>query len=54
MGGTIDEIDIDTEDALTRDYGMRVPVLLGPDDVVLAEGIIEARPLRKKLRRLAT
>jgi len=54
VGGTIDEIDIDTEDALTRDYGMRVPVLLGPDDVVLAEGIIEARPLRKKLRRLAT
>jgi Glutaredoxin-like domain (DUF836) len=54
VGGTIDEIDIDSDDALTRDYGMRVPLLLGPDDVVLAEGIIEARPLRKTLRRLRT
>jgi hypothetical protein len=54
VGGTIVEIDIDTEDALTRDYGMRVPVLLGPGDIVLAEGRIEARPLRKALRRLAT
>jgi Glutaredoxin-like domain (DUF836) len=53
VGGTIDEIDIEADDALTRDYGLRVPVLLGPDDVVLAEGIIEARPLRKILRRLA-
>ena len=53
VGGTIEEIDIDTEDALTRDYGLRVPVLLGPGDIVLAEGIIEARPLRKALRRLA-
>ncbi len=54
VGGTIDEIDIDVDDALTRDYGMRIPVLLGPDEVVLAEGIIEARPLRKTLRGLAT
>ena len=54
VGGTIDEVDINTEDALTRDYGMRVPVLLGPGDVVLAEGRIEARPLRKALRSLST
>ena len=54
VGGRIDEIDIDAEDALTRDYGLRVPVLLGPGDIVLAEGKIEARPLRRVLRRLAT
>jgi hypothetical protein len=54
VGGTIDEIDIDSDDALTRDYGLRVPLLLGPDDVVLAEGIIEARPLHKTLRSLRT
>jgi len=52
VGGRIDEIDIDAEDALTRDYGLRVPVLLGPGDIVLAEGKIEARPLRRALRRM--
>jgi Glutaredoxin-like domain (DUF836) len=52
VGGTIREVDIDTDDALTRDYGLRVPVLLGPGDTVLAEGKIEARPLRKALGRL--
>ncbi len=50
VSGTIHEVDIDTDDALTRDYGMRVPVLLGAGDIVLAEGKIEARPLRKALR----
>jgi hypothetical protein len=54
VGGIIEEIDIDTDDALTRDYGLRVPVLLGPGDIVLAEGSIEARPLRRALRRLGT
>ncbi len=52
VGGTIHEVDIDTDDALTRDYGMRVPVLLGAGDVVVAEGKIEARSLRKALRRI--
>jgi hypothetical protein len=52
-GGVVEEVDIDHDDVLTRDYGLRVPVLLGPDDVVLGEGVIEARTLRKTLRRLA-
>jgi len=52
VGGTIHEVDIDNDDALTRDYGMRVPVLLGSGDVVVAEGKIEARPLRRALRRM--
>jgi Glutaredoxin-like domain (DUF836) len=53
VGGSILEVDIDKDDALTRDYGLRVPVLLGPGDIVVAEGSIEARPLRRALRRLA-
>ena len=52
VGGTIREVDIDTDDALTRDYGLRVPVLLGAGDIVLAEGRIEARSLRRSLRSL--
>jgi hypothetical protein len=54
VGGIIEEIDIDIDDALTRDYGLRVPVVLGPGDIVLAEGKIEARALRRALRRLGT
>ena len=53
VSGTIHEVDIDDDDALTRDYGLRVPVLLGPGDIVVAEGRIEARPLRRALPRLA-
>ena len=52
-GGVVEEIDIDSDDVLTRDYGVRVPVVLGPGDVVLAEGVIEAKSLRRALRRLA-
>jgi hypothetical protein len=51
-GGVVEEVDIDGDDALTRDYGLRVPVVLGPDGVVLAEGVIEAKTLRRALRRL--
>ena len=52
VGGTVEEVDIDGDDVLTRDYGLRVPVVLGPGDVVLAEGRIEARPLRRALRQV--
>jgi hypothetical protein len=51
-GGMVEEIDIDSDDALTRDFGLRVPVVLGPGGVVLAEGVIEVRALRRALRRL--
>ncbi|HEU5113255.1 MAG TPA: glutaredoxin family protein [Acidimicrobiia bacterium] len=54
VGAALNEIDIDADDALTRDYGLRVPVLLGPGDVVLAEGRIEAGALRRALRRSRT
>jgi hypothetical protein len=54
VGGVIEEVDIDKDDALTRDYGMRVPVLLGPGGEVLAEGRIEAKSLRRAMRARAT
>jgi len=46
------EVDIDTDDLLVGRYGLMVPVVLGPDDEVLAEGIIDAGALRRALRRL--
>ncbi|MEX1125651.1 MAG: glutaredoxin family protein [Acidimicrobiia bacterium] len=52
VGVTVEEVDIDTSPDLTRDYGLRIPVVLGPDDQVIAEGRIEPRRLRRELRRL--
>lgn len=49
-GGIIEEVDIDADDTLSRDYGLRIPVLLGPDEVVIAEGRIESDSLRRALR----
>jgi len=52
VGATLDEVDIDPSPELTRDYGLRIPVVLGPNDQVLAEGIIKPRRLSRELRRL--
>ena len=49
-GATIEEVDIDSDDTLTRDFGLRIPVVLAPDDVVIAEGQIERTSLRRALR----
>ena len=47
------EIDIDADDRLLAEYGLRIPVILGPDGQVLAEGpITEGRALRRALRPL--
>ncbi len=46
------EVDIDGDDTLIRDYGLRVPVVLGPDDEVIAEGQIDPRALARNLRKL--
>lgn len=54
VDGTLEELDIDSDDALTRDYALRIPVLIAPGGQVLAEGRIEAKPLRRALRNLAT
>jgi hypothetical protein len=50
-GGEVREVDIDGVDGLLRDYGLRIPVLLGPDGAVVAEGVIDRRSLRRELRR---
>jgi len=33
-------VDIDADDGLVRDYGLRVLVVLGPDGSLIAEGIV--------------
>ena len=54
LGASVEEVDIDSSPALTRDYGLRIPVVLGPDNEVLAEGEVrDRRVLRSALRRLA-
>jgi hypothetical protein len=54
IGATVEEIDIDTNPDLVRDFALRIPVVLGPSNEVLAEGEIrDRRVLRTALRRLA-
>jgi thiol-disulfide isomerase/thioredoxin len=48
----VEIVDIETDDALVAEYGLRIPVLLGPDGDVLAEGAVEAfEGLGKKIRK---
>lgn len=48
---TLVEVDIEADDALLAAYGMRIPVVLTEDGVVLAEGeISDRRLLRKRIR----
>jgi hypothetical protein len=50
-GAGILEVDIDTDEDLLERYGLRIPVVLGPGDVVLAEGVIEdLESLRRAIR----
>ena len=52
-GVELQVVDIDDDDGLVGEYGLRIPVLLGPDDAVLAEGAIEdRRSLRRALRKI--
>lgn len=53
-GVVLDEIDVDASEVLEERYGKRIPVLLGPDDRVIAEGLIDDRRLlRKQIKRSA-
>jgi len=52
FGGEVVEIDVDSSAELTAEYDTRVPVVLGPDGGVIAEGRIERRDLNRRLRRL--
>ncbi|MEA1902583.1 MAG: glutaredoxin family protein [Actinomycetota bacterium] len=50
-GVRLTEVDIDTDNALVGLYGMRIPVVLGPNGEVLAEGIIQdKKALREAIR----
>jgi hypothetical protein len=40
-------IEIGSDDGLVKEYGLRIPVVRWSDGTVLAEGIIEFRPLLK-------
>lgn len=52
-GVTVEEVNIDEDDELVVSYGLRIPVVLGPGDEVVAEGIIDdTRVLRSRLREL--
>ncbi len=54
-GATLVEVDVDGIDELVARYGLRIPVLLGPGDIVLAEGVIDdRRGLRRIVRGLGT
>lgn len=48
----LEVVDLEADDELVRLYAWRIPVVLGPDGEVLAEGIIEERKLRAMVRRV--
>jgi hypothetical protein len=48
----VEEVDVDSDDLMMRDYGMRIPVVLGDGDRVFAEGLIDQKKLRRALRTL--
>jgi hypothetical protein len=51
MNISVVEIDIDSDDDLVARYGLRIPVVLGAHDTVLAEGVIDdVRLLREALK----
>jgi hypothetical protein len=43
------EVDIDTDDALVRDWGLRVPVVLAEDGRVVAEGPMDDERVLQRL-----
>lgn len=49
-GAVVEEVDVDTDDALLSRFGSRVPVVISPDGRVLAEGQITRKRLRRALR----
>ena len=39
-GHRVDRVDIDEDDALVAEYGLRIPVLLDAGGAILAEGLV--------------
>jgi len=53
IGLQVEEIDIDTNDELTKLWGLRVPVVLASHDRVIAEGIIDdKRSLKEQIQKV--
>lgn len=51
-GLEVKTVDVESDDALVAEYGLRIPVVLGPDGTVLWEGPLEdPRALRREIRR---
>lgn len=48
-GASVEVHDIDTDPALLSRYTTRIPVIVGPSGRILAEGIIDARSLKRAL-----
>lgn len=44
VGGVVEEVDVESNDSLVRDYGLRVPVVR-LDGVVIGEGTFTASQL---------
>lgn len=49
VGAGVEIRNIDFHPALLAEYSDRIPVVLGPSGLVLAEGIIDGRSLKKAL-----
>lgn len=52
LGLDLEEIDIDEDDDLVGEYGLRIPVVLSEAGEVLAEANFDRRQLRRGLRRM--
>lgn len=51
-GLAVEVVDIEIDDRLVRDYGLRIPVVVAPDGSVVAEGRIDdRRSLDRALRK---
>ena len=52
IGLRVEEVDIDSDDELTKLWGLRVPVILASHDRVIAEGIIDdKRTLKSEIKK---
>lgn len=53
IGLQVNEVDIDTDDELVKQWGLRVPVVLATHDRVIAEGIIDdKRTLQDQIQKV--
>lgn len=48
----LEVVDMDSDEELVRLYALRIPVLLGPDNEVLAEGNIDPLQVRRAVKTL--